>query len=103
MITCPICRDKLEEVDGVLKCGHSFHRKCLLDWIGISNTCPCCRRNAIFEIPLTPIECANIQKRDEAFLDNIMADLDNLEHSIERIESVLNSIEERLTEMLQNL
>lgn len=39
---CPICR----EVDGQqhrIKCGHTFHKECILNWTERCRTCPMCR------------------------------------------------------------
>lgn len=46
---CPICmapmgQDQSEaEQIGRLKCSHSYHNQCLLEWSETSNTCPYCR------------------------------------------------------------
>ena len=42
--TCSVC---LEEFDGTepvtLRCGHSFHATCVLEWFRRSGSCPICR------------------------------------------------------------
>ena len=48
---CPVCLDTLLESNSHhLRCGHLFHRSCLLDWVGTATTytseiraCPVCR------------------------------------------------------------
>ncbi len=43
---CSICFENLE-TDGdnaLLKCGHSFHKKCIDDWFAKQRNCPLCRR-----------------------------------------------------------
>ena len=50
---CMIC---LTDTDGYdfsvfkLKCGHSFHIKCIDSWKRHSNTCPICRKNITIKI-----------------------------------------------------
>lgn len=42
---CLICLDN-ESKDNyikIIKCDHIYHKKCLIDWLTISNTCPLCR------------------------------------------------------------
>lgn len=43
---CAICG---EEIAGgaAMPCGHPFHWRCILEWLRMRNTCPCCR----FELP----------------------------------------------------
>jgi len=52
---CAICLDELQsgqEVDEIRRCGHTFHKHCLLAWLNSWNTqhssCPNCR------LPLFP-------------------------------------------------
>jgi E3 ubiquitin-protein ligase RNF115/126 len=42
---CAICMDslQLDDIAIRLKCDHPYHEKCLLDWLGMHNTCPVCR------------------------------------------------------------
>jgi hypothetical protein len=45
---CPICLEIFAELDNItdlctLKCGHSFHVKCVTDWASKDPTCPTCR------------------------------------------------------------
>lgn len=45
---CPICLEIFGELDDdklfcTLKCGHSYHRKCINDWLFKDNSCPTCR------------------------------------------------------------
>jgi hypothetical protein len=43
---CPICYDAITSDTGStrLSCSHSFHLKCIANWIIKSETCPCCRK-----------------------------------------------------------
>ena len=43
---CPICLDEIEDNDRyqLLRCQHVYHKKCILQWLGVSNTCPTCRQ-----------------------------------------------------------
>ncbi|KAK1628702.1 hypothetical protein QYE76_003017 [Lolium multiflorum] len=42
---CMICIEDFEAGDdlGVMPCSHRFHQSCLLEWLGRSHLCPCCR------------------------------------------------------------
>lgn len=42
---CLICLDSKSEDDytKIVKCDHIYHKKCLINWLTISNTCPLCR------------------------------------------------------------
>lgn len=45
---CPICLEIFGELDDdlllcTLKCGHSYHKKCVDDWLSKDNSCPNCR------------------------------------------------------------
>lgn len=43
---CPICLESLSgdpSANGVLRCGHCFHRACLGPWLEQSSSCPTCR------------------------------------------------------------
>ena len=45
---CPICLEIFGELDEdsllcSLKCGHSYHKKCVKDWLSKDNSCPNCR------------------------------------------------------------
>lgn len=44
--SCPICLDnyKDKEYKRTLKCGHTFHKKCIDKWIKKHNSCPICRK-----------------------------------------------------------
>ena len=46
---CCICLDDSENRHIFLKCGHSFHKKCLLKWFNtdMSRNCPYCRQKNI--------------------------------------------------------
>jgi len=42
---CSICFDAITSQTGkvVLGCSHSYHFKCIAQWMSSSTTCPCCR------------------------------------------------------------
>ena len=41
---CPICLDKTANRKVVrLECGHTFHSKCLREWMHNRHNCPVCR------------------------------------------------------------
>jgi len=40
---CPVCMGPLCEDDLEARCGHVFHKKCIVNWLSRSNTCPMCR------------------------------------------------------------
>jgi len=44
--TCSICLVEYQEGDTLLHghhCRHMFHKDCVLEWLEINSTCPCCR------------------------------------------------------------
>ena len=45
-MSCPICYDEITQNTGntTMACSHSFHLKCIVSWLYISDSCPCCRR-----------------------------------------------------------
>ena len=47
--TCNICLDEMKEYV-VVKCGHSFHKECISEWLIKKTTCPCCRHSLKPEI-----------------------------------------------------
>lgn len=65
-IICSICRGiPTFEADPVLtSCGHVFCKNCIVSWIKIRNTCPCCREEGIAESNLVSIQ---------VFLSNILS------------------------------
>lgn len=46
---CSICLEKYVVNDKIIKldCSHSYHKKCLSEWLKNNNTCPHCRENII--------------------------------------------------------
>lgn len=45
---CSICCENFaSDSCGHLKCGHTFHRKCIEDWLDYSSNCPLCRQNSL--------------------------------------------------------
>ena len=45
---CPICFEIFDELEDTsllctLRCGHSYHKECLTNWLSKDNTCPNCR------------------------------------------------------------
>jgi len=41
--TCSICLDDTNDKWSELKCGHKFHKNCILSWTNKQRTCPICR------------------------------------------------------------
>lgn len=50
MCQCVICLENINGNKTKLKCGHTFHKKCIKKWLKKNKTCPTCR-------------CIQIQKR----------------------------------------
>ncbi len=46
---CSICMKlmKVEKNIAELECSHTFHKKCINEWLAIKRTCPCCRASAV--------------------------------------------------------
>lgn len=42
---CAVCMCELEKGDemGQLECGHTFHKECIVEWLGNEASCPMCR------------------------------------------------------------
>ena len=47
---CAVClyggdRTDIADTDETitLLCGHGFHKRCIVGWVGVNSTCPCCR------------------------------------------------------------
>jgi Ring finger domain len=49
---CPICYEDMNEHLTKLKCGHTFHKRCLDRWAQEQCTCPYCRY--VFRYKVTP-------------------------------------------------
>uniref|UniRef100_A0A914P4D5 RING-type domain-containing protein n=1 Tax=Panagrolaimus davidi TaxID=227884 RepID=A0A914P4D5_9BILA len=45
---CPICLSNLykSNIYAISKCGHTFHQKCIYQWISSAKQCPTCQTNA---------------------------------------------------------
>ena len=44
--TCAICMENIEQDSGALQCcRHTFHWKCIDQWVRVSAICPVCRRD----------------------------------------------------------
>uniref|UniRef100_A0A914R3P5 RING-type domain-containing protein n=1 Tax=Panagrolaimus davidi TaxID=227884 RepID=A0A914R3P5_9BILA len=45
---CPICLSNINKsnIYAISKCGHTFHQKCIHQWISSAYNCPTCRTNA---------------------------------------------------------
>jgi hypothetical protein len=46
---CSICMKpmKVEKNIAEMECSHTFHKKCINEWLAIKRTCPCCRSRAV--------------------------------------------------------
>ncbi|CAM9320525.1 unnamed protein product [Heterosigma akashiwo] len=49
--TCPICLNEYENGEELrsLPCKHSFHKKCVDEWLLVNATCPNCRTTILDE------------------------------------------------------
>ena len=45
---CCVCLEEMKVGEEIvrLKCGHHFHKKCILPWLKKNNSCPICRVRA---------------------------------------------------------
>lgn len=41
---CSVCLEKLSTDNTALSCGHTYHKKCIDEWLLKSQTCPICRQ-----------------------------------------------------------
>ena len=48
-MSCSICLEKQNNKCVKLSCGHTFHNKCITNWLLKNNTCPLCR-NGMYDI-----------------------------------------------------
>ena len=55
---CGVCYTELNSDNTVnTNCNHKFHRKCIIKWKSINDTCPLCRAKLI--IPINKTYCNN--------------------------------------------
>jgi hypothetical protein len=40
---CPVCMEGSCGDSITLLCGHIFHRRCIVPWLQVNSSCPCCR------------------------------------------------------------
>ena len=40
---CPVCLQDASGDSVALPCGHAFHKRCLVSWLQVNSSCPCCR------------------------------------------------------------
>ena len=40
---CPVCMEGSCGDSITLLCGHNFHRRCIVPWLQVNSSCPCCR------------------------------------------------------------
>ena len=80
---CSICLDEFEKDRFISKCLHSFHSECLLPWLKIDTSCPCCRS----DIPR--IDTLKWQFRDE--LLDLNAELQNVSNEAQLIYLLLRN------------
>lgn len=52
MAECPICYECMHTRITKLKCGHTFHKKCIDRWAEEHCTCPYCRQRFRYELTL---------------------------------------------------
>ena len=76
---CPICHDAINADSGIttLACSHSYHLKCITQWISDHDTCPCCRKQVgdyekiVKKTGLNRVERTQTYVGENAFPDNI--------------------------------
>ena len=40
---CPVCMQDASSDTIALPCGHAFHKRCIVSWLQVNSSCPCCR------------------------------------------------------------
>ena len=40
---CPVCMEDASCDSIALPCGHAFHKRCIVSWLQMNSSCPCCR------------------------------------------------------------
>jgi hypothetical protein len=53
MEECSICLES--ETNVTLLCNHTFHKKCIDEWLNKKNNCPICRHNITYNNPIDTI------------------------------------------------
>jgi hypothetical protein len=75
------CEITLQTGNSLLSCQHSFHLKCISQWLSKNNSCPCCRNQVSLEFE--NLQCLengdNGDERDEA-RDELNERIDELEN-----------------------
>ena len=71
---CAVCMDSISGMNTTLLCGHAFHKKCIVSWLRVSSSCPCCRTpmppRAPYRYPArTKLHNAWLRARTERRLD----------------------------------
>jgi len=51
---CVICLEDIDNNKVILNCNHAFHKKCALNWMGVSQNCPICRKDTKYILNLEP-------------------------------------------------
>ena len=70
IIECPICLDKHSNYI-ILKCGHKFHKDCIIKWSNMNQTCPICRCIILKQKSLNIGEILIINKHSHSSFYNI--------------------------------
>lgn len=79
---CPICYESYDKGSvGALKCGHIFHRNCLMQWFKLGTTCPKCNQTSSMEDSRT-VFLDNKSKINSSNMNLILRpiDLDLVDH-----------------------
>ena len=71
--TCSICLQDFSGEAVMLPCAHYFHKKCIMPWLQLHNSCPCCRGrleshqpvNQDSSRPLQAPDCGHLRLRLE--------------------------------------
>lgn len=57
---CVVCLNNINKIFYKTPCEHYFHKKCILPWIKVHNSCPICRKSIDKSKPIIFCEANNI-------------------------------------------
>ena len=105
-VVCTICTDQIKEDFSAAPCGHTFHYKCLSQWLTHQKTCPQCREKCLprsviklfinsNELSITDTQLTDPQEMHEKLLlqENLMI------HKDKALEEARTSLSDIQTEM----
>ena len=85
---CPVCMQDASSDTIALPCGHAFHRRCIVSWLQLNSSCPCCRAPVLPSEPYRYPAKTRLQTHTHCIVKN-MNDMSELENDISVLESVL--------------